>query len=135
MEMSGASYYFARIIISHFVVDLSIISNNFKEFQIILCTFFWCCFCFKKTLKKLSKNFAKSIDISRNAWEYIDTLNETEIKTMKTFNLGNGHTLTVEKANRGLEDDYKVTFFEDGMKLITEYYNRECLEWEYDITL
>ena len=54
---------------------------------------------------------------------------------MKTFNLGNGHTLTVEKANRGFEDDYKVTFFEDGMKLITEYYNRECLEWEYDITL
>ena len=29
---------------------------------------------------------------------------------MKIFNLGNGHTLEVEKANRGIEDDYKVTF-------------------------
>ena len=25
---------------------------------------------------------------------------------MKIFNLGNGHTLEVEKANRGIEDDY-----------------------------
>jgi hypothetical protein len=54
---------------------------------------------------------------------------------MKTFNLGHGHTLTVEKANRGFADDYKITFFEDGIKLTTEYGNAEYLEWEYDITL
>ena len=40
MVMSGASCYFAMIIISYKVVDLSIISNNFKEFKIILCTSF-----------------------------------------------------------------------------------------------
>ena len=28
---------------------------------------------------------------------------------MKIFNLGNGHTLEVEKANRGIEDDYYET--------------------------
>lgn len=54
---------------------------------------------------------------------------------MKTFDLGNGHTITVEKANRGLEDDYKVTFFEDGKPFAPEYYSKDCLEWEFDITL
>lgn len=29
---------------------------------------------------------------------------------MKTFDLGNGHTLIVEKANRGLEYDYNIAF-------------------------
>ena len=38
---------------------------------------------------------------------------------MKIFNLGNGHTLEVQKANRGIEDDYKVTFKEDGKALFT----------------
>ena len=38
-------------------------------------------------------------------------------RKMKIFNLGNGHTLEVEKANRGIEDDYKVTFKEDGKAL------------------
>lgn len=54
---------------------------------------------------------------------------------MKNFDLGNGHLITVEKTNRDIVDDYKVTFYEDGIKLVTEYYNKECLEWEYDITL
>ena len=55
---------------------------------------------------------------------------------MKIFNLGNGHTLEVEKANRGIEGDYKVTFKEDGKALFgCEYYSKDALEFEYDITL
>ena len=55
---------------------------------------------------------------------------------MKIFNLGNGHTLEVENANRGIEDNYKVTFKEDGKALSgCEYYSKDALEFEYDITL
>ena len=55
---------------------------------------------------------------------------------MRKFDLGNGHTLVVEKANRGIEDDYKVTLLEDGKALFgSEYYSKDALEFEYDITL
>lgn len=54
---------------------------------------------------------------------------------MKTFDLGNRHTITVEKANRGIGDDYKITFFEDGRKLSDEYGNKEYIEFMYNVTL
>ena len=54
---------------------------------------------------------------------------------MKTFELGNGHTITIEDANRGIIDDYKITFFEDGRKLFEEFGNKDYIEWEYEITL
>lgn len=54
---------------------------------------------------------------------------------MREFNLGNGHTITVEKANRGIEDDYLITFYEDGRKLSDKYGNKEYIEWEYDVVL
>lgn len=56
---------------------------------------------------------------------------------MRKFDLGNGHTITVEDANRGYADDYKVMHYFDG-RLYTptpEYYTKDCLEWEYDIAL
>ena len=52
---------------------------------------------------------------------------------MKKFNLGNGNEIVVEKANRGLEDDYKITFYENGRNLMTEYGNREYIEYEYEV--
>lgn len=54
---------------------------------------------------------------------------------MKKFDLGNGHTITVEKANRGIEDDYKITFFEDNRYLSYEYGDREYIEWMYDVAM
>ena len=54
---------------------------------------------------------------------------------MKTFELGNGHTITIEDANRGIADDYKITFFEDGRKLFEEFGNKDYIQWEYEITL
>ena len=51
------------------------------------------------------------------------------------FELENGHSITVEKANRGYEDDYKITFFEDGRKLFEEYGNKDYIEYEYGVTL
>ena len=55
---------------------------------------------------------------------------------MKRYNLGNGHEITVEKGERGIADDYKVTFFEDGKALFSpEYYSKDALEYEFDIVL
>lgn len=54
---------------------------------------------------------------------------------MKTFVIDEVHSITVEKANRGIDDDYIVTSYELGRNMGTEYYDRECLEWEYDIKL
>lgn len=55
---------------------------------------------------------------------------------MRTFDLGNGHTLIVEKANRGIEDDYKVTELEDNVALFgSDYYSKDALEFDYNISL
>ena len=55
---------------------------------------------------------------------------------MKRYNLGNGHEITVENGERGIPDDYKVTYFEDGKALFSpEYYNKDALEFEFDIVL
>lgn len=54
---------------------------------------------------------------------------------MTKYNLGNGHTITVENGNRNIADDYKITFYENGRKLFEEYGNKDYIEWEYDITL
>lgn len=53
----------------------------------------------------------------------------------KIFELGNGHTLEIEKANRGIDDDYKVTYKEDGKALGSpEYYTKSAIAFDYDIT-
>lgn len=62
--------------------------------------------------------------------------NNTEVANMRTFDLGNGHTLIVEKANRGIEDDYKVTELEDNVALFgSDYYSKDALEFDYNISL
>lgn len=42
----------------------------------------------------------------------------------KVFNLENGHAIKVENADREIENDYKITFFEDGKKLDEELCNK-----------
>lgn len=54
---------------------------------------------------------------------------------MKKFNLGNGHIITIEIANRGIEDDYKITFYEDGRKLFEEFGNADYIEFEYGVEI
>jgi hypothetical protein len=54
---------------------------------------------------------------------------------MKTFYLGVGHTIIVEEGNRGYEDDYKITFYEDGRKLTSEYGNKEYIKDYYGVEL
>lgn len=54
---------------------------------------------------------------------------------MRKFELEKGHMITVEKANRGIEDDYKITYYEDGRKLFDEHGTRDYIEYEYGVTL
>ncbi len=54
---------------------------------------------------------------------------------MKKFELGNGHEISIEKANRGLEDDYKIVYYEDGRKIFEEYGNADYISYEYEINI
>ena len=56
-------------------------------------------------------------------------------KRAKILKLADGHKIRIEEADRGFKDDYKVTFFEDGKKLFSEYADKECIEYEYGIKL
>ena len=52
------------------------------------------------------------------------------------FDLGNGVTIEVVKTNRAnMDDDYNVTYYENGRKLFDEYGNRDYIEDTYDIEL
>lgn len=54
---------------------------------------------------------------------------------MKIFDFGNGHTVKAEKSNRGIINEYKITFFEDGKKCDEEFWSKEDFEWEYDVII
>lgn len=56
---------------------------------------------------------------------------------MKTFDLGNGHTLLVtDVIEFKAYGTYKVSFFEDGRQLFnSEYMSKEAIEDEYGITI
>lgn len=54
---------------------------------------------------------------------------------MREYKLSNGHSVKIEKANRGIADDYKIIFCEDGRKLFEEYGNRDYIEWQYEIEI
>lgn len=52
----------------------------------------------------------------------------------KIYELENGHTLEIEKANRGIDDDYKVTLKEDDKALFgSEYYTKDAIAFEFNI--
>jgi|GEM_PF-3707818 len=52
---------------------------------------------------------------------------------MKNFDIGNGHTITVEPAQRGIPDDFKVSFYEDGRLLFSEFGNLDYICYQYDV--
>lgn len=51
------------------------------------------------------------------------------------YTLEHGHTVTIEEANRGIDDDYLISFYEDGRLLFKEYGSAEYIEDQYDITI
>ena len=52
------------------------------------------------------------------------------------FDLGNGVTIEVVKTNRAnMDDDYNVTYYENGRKLFDEYGTKDYIEYTYDIKL
>lgn len=56
-------------------------------------------------------------------------------KRKRWYDLGNGHTLMIQSADRGLEDDYVVEFYEDSKLLDREYATAEVINDLYDIAV
>ena len=49
--------------------------------------------------------------------------------------MGNGHALMVQAANRGLEDDFLVEFYEDCTLLDREYATAEVIREIYGVDI
>lgn len=56
-------------------------------------------------------------------------------KRKRWYDLGNGHTLMIQSADRGLEDDYMVEFYEDCKLLDREYATAEVISDLYNIAV
>ena len=54
-------------------------------------------------------------------------------KRKRWYDLGNGHTLMIQAAGRGYEDDYLIEFYEDCKLLGREYSSAEVIKDKYDI--
>ncbi|MBD5128422.1 MAG: hypothetical protein HDT43_00630 [Ruminococcaceae bacterium] len=88
-------------------------------------------------------NEERERQIKRNAeWEaFLKDFNSAEQEYLndpqrkRWFDLGNGHTLMIQWANRGLEDDFLVEFYEDCTLLDREYATAEVIKDIYDIDI
>lgn len=95
-----------------------------------------------KELKKYSKE-EREREIKRNSeWEaFLTEFNSAEEKHLndpkrkRWYDLGNGHTLMVQAADRGLEDDFLVEFYEDRKLLDREYATAEVISDLYNIAV
>lgn len=56
-------------------------------------------------------------------------------KRKRWYALGNGHALMVQAANRGLEDDFLVEFYEDCILLDREYATAEVIREFYGVDI
>ena len=68
-----------------------------------------------------------------NEFNIAMTAHANDPKRKRWYDLGNGHTLMIQAADRGLEDDYIVEFYEDCKLLVREYACAEVIKDEYDI--
>ncbi len=56
-------------------------------------------------------------------------------KKKRWYDLGNGHALMVQAADRGLEDDFLVEFYEDCKLLDREYATAEAISDLYNVVI
>lgn len=71
-----------------------------------------------------SKDFDKSMETYSN-----------DPKKKRWYDLGNGHALMVQAADRGLEDDFFVEFYEDCKLLDREYATAEVIRELYNVNI
>lgn len=98
-----------------------------------------------ETLKEIKKYHKeeREREIKRNSeWEaFLKEFNSAEEKYLndpkrkRWYNLGNGHTLMIQSAERGLEDDFLVEFYEDCKLVDREYATAEVISDLYDIAV
>lgn len=95
-----------------------------------------------KEIKKFCKE-EKARKIKQNSqWEaLLKDYNKAEEaylndpKRKRWFDLGNGHVLMVQLADRGLEDDFLVEFYEDRKLLDSEYATAEVVRELYNVDI
>ncbi|MCM1165637.1 MAG: hypothetical protein NC401_06465 [Ruminococcus sp.] len=56
-------------------------------------------------------------------------------KRKRWYDMGNGHTLMIQAADRGLEDDFAIEFYEDCKLLDKKYATAEVISDLYDIAV
>ena len=52
---------------------------------------------------------------------------------MKEFIINAIAKIIVEPVNRGLDDDYRISYFEDGRYIMSEYGNKDYIMEEYGV--
>lgn len=90
-------------------------------------------YCKEEREREIKRNseweaFLKEFDTSEEAY-----LNDPKKK--QWYDLGNGHSLMVQAADRGLEDDFLVEFYEDCKLFDREYATAEVIKELYDIDI
>lgn len=98
-----------------------------------------------ETLEEIRKYHKEETErkIKQNSeWEaFLNDFNTAEEahlndhKRKRWYDLGNGHTLMIQSADRGLEDDYMVEFYEDCKLLDREYATAEVISDLYNIAV
>lgn len=95
-----------------------------------------------KEIKKFCKEERARIIKQNSEWEaFLKDFNKAEDvylndpKRKRWFDLGNGHVLMVQLADRGLEDDFLVEFYEDRKLLDREYATAEVVRELYNVDI
>ena len=52
---------------------------------------------------------------------------------MKEFTINAIAKIVVEPADRGIDDDYRISYFENGRYLMSEYGNKDYIVEEYGV--
>ncbi len=93
-------------------------------------------------IKKYCKEEQERKIKQNSEWEaFLKEFNSAEEKHLndpkrkRWYDLGNGHALMIQLAERGLEDDFLVEFYEDCKLLDREYATSEVISDLYNITV
>ena len=84
---------------------------------------------------KLTQNDMRVVIIPAKSQEEIKQAYLKDPQKKMWYDLGNGHALMVQAANRGLKDDFLVEFYEDCKLLDSEYATAEVVRDFYGVDI
>ena len=84
---------------------------------------------------KLTQNDMRVVIIPAKSQEEIKQAYLKDPQKKMWYDLGNGHALMVQAANRGFKDDFLVEFYEDCKLLDSEYATAEVVRDFYGVDI